>query len=201
MKNDYPTQDYLKECFDYNPETGELIWKVRPITHFANEGQFKRWNKRYAGQVTGYHNKAKESDTLYYKTVTLNNRVRKAHVLIWILVYGTRVNLIDHIDGNGLNNKIDNLRELSVSNNARKCKQLKSNKSGYKGVCSVKNSSNWYVSLKVNGKTKYMGSYKDIIYASRVYATAVLITVGEIFDCSEPFDVDSDDYKLVQSKL
>ena len=31
-----PEQKYLKECFDYIPENGHLIWKTRPAEHFKN---------------------------------------------------------------------------------------------------------------------------------------------------------------------
>lgn len=201
MKDNYPTQEYLHTCFMYDSITGDLIWKERPVEHFANTRTWKRWNNMFSGKVAGYINKAKDSDTLHYKTITLDNKIRKAHVLVWIMAYGSRVKLIDHIDMDGTNNRLDNLRELTVSKNARKCKPLKSNKSGYKGVCARTDSSKWYVSLKVNGKTKSLGSYDDIVYASKVYSTAVLILEGEVFSESEPFDINSEDYKNVLNKL
>lgn|ERR1700727_2841417 len=36
-RNELPPQDYLRECFEYDPETGILTWKRRPIEHFRTE--------------------------------------------------------------------------------------------------------------------------------------------------------------------
>ena len=44
-----PPQEYLRECFDYNPETGAFLWKARPREHFSKDQPWKRHNTWLAG--------------------------------------------------------------------------------------------------------------------------------------------------------
>jgi len=49
-----PSQEYLKECFDYDVETGNLIWrKDRPISHFKDEHDKCIFNSKYASKFAG----------------------------------------------------------------------------------------------------------------------------------------------------
>ena len=45
-----PNLKYLQECFNYDPETGIVTWKVRPRNHFASDRTFKFSNETYAGK-------------------------------------------------------------------------------------------------------------------------------------------------------
>jgi hypothetical protein len=45
-----PSLEYLQECFEYNRDTGELFWKVRPLHHFIDDRAWKSCNTRYAGK-------------------------------------------------------------------------------------------------------------------------------------------------------
>jgi hypothetical protein len=38
--NILPTQKYLQECFDYNEEVGQLLWKHRPLHHFDSVDRY-----------------------------------------------------------------------------------------------------------------------------------------------------------------
>lgn len=89
----------LKEVYEYLPETGELRTKVRLA------------NRLPAGMVVG--SKSQEG---YLKT-TLKGESYPVHRLIWKLVYGVDPEIIDHIDWNKTNNKIENLRSVSYSQN------------------------------------------------------------------------------------
>ena len=79
---------------------------------------------------------------------------------------------IDHIDGNGTNNKIENLREATQSQNLCNIKRKSSNKSGVKNVVWCESSNKWGVFLKVNGRQKYFGVYPDIELAELVAVEA-----------------------------
>ncbi len=67
---------------------------------------------------------------------------------------------IDHIDRNKLNNKIENLREVTKSENMANRKKHKTNKSGYKGVAYHKASKKWRASVRINKKDVWIGCYK-----------------------------------------
>ena len=48
-----PSADYLRSCFDYNPETGDLYWKQRPREHFPSINAWHMWNTQHAGDRAG----------------------------------------------------------------------------------------------------------------------------------------------------
>ena len=79
--------------------------------------------------------------------------------------------VIDHIDKNTLNDRKDNLREVSNAANMRNRKGLQSNnKSGVVGVCWAKNTNKWHSQLRFNGKTIHGGhyeSFEDAVAARR----------------------------------
>lgn len=83
-----------------------------------------------------------------------------AHRLAFYLVKGEwPENQIDHIDGNGLNNKWENLRHATHSENQRNRKLNKNNKSGFCGCYWNKREKKWRAQAMVNGKMTYIGSF------------------------------------------
>jgi len=69
----------------------------------------------------------------------------------------------DHIDGNGLNNKKENLRLITHQQNMMNQRILPSNNtSGYIGVTRNKSNECWDAQIKINGKHIYLGSYINI---------------------------------------
>ena len=51
-----PSADYLRQCFEYDPSSGNLTWRRRPIDHFVDERASKIWNTRFSGAVAGVLN-------------------------------------------------------------------------------------------------------------------------------------------------
>ena len=76
--------------------------------------------------------------------------------------HGELPEFIDHIDGNSLNNRIENLREATNSQNCMNGKLRKTNKSGHKNVYWHKSAKKWSVEIKVFGKKKYFGLFDDL---------------------------------------
>jgi len=142
------TQKLVQHLFDYNSETGILKWKNPTNTKIRK------------GAVAG-------SKTFNYYRVNIYGRNYRVHRIIWLYVYGYfPENDIDHIDRNGQNNKLNNLREVSVQCNIRNSKLSVNNTSGVKGVHFDKINFTWCASIKVNNKLYALGNYNDYIEAS-----------------------------------
>jgi hypothetical protein len=72
-------------------------------------------------------------------TITINGKSYASHRIIYILVYGylSEDSVVDHIDGNPLNNRIGNLRAVTKRTNAQNQRMRRDNKSGVVGVCKL----------------------------------------------------------------
>lgn len=151
-----PTQEYLRECFDYNPETGILTWKERPLYHFDGivKNQ-KRFNTLVANTV------ANARDGKNYITVPLMHRkYYKAHRVIWKLYYGKEPKyFIDHINGIPYDNRICNLQDIdNRENQIKSITYDRDSVSGYSGVTIYNNK--YYSNIRdIDGKIVYLGIY------------------------------------------
>lgn len=114
-KNIMPSKALLDSCVIYDENTGELIWRNRTANTFTNtkitkpekfDSVVKSWNTRFAGK------KAFNSiGGNGYRMGSLNNESFAAHQIIWKLMYDTEPDYIIHLDGNKLNNRLDNLKD------------------------------------------------------------------------------------------
>jgi hypothetical protein len=141
------TQEELKKLFHYNPETGIF-------TRLVSVGL-----KVKSGQVAG------GLDNGYIK-IGINGKRYFAHRLAWLYVYGEFSNLpqmvIDHIDGNTINNKIENLRKVTHQQNILNQKLRTTNTSGIKNICWHKREGKWYVRVMNKGVMKNIGYFEDL---------------------------------------
>jgi hypothetical protein len=142
-------QDYFNTIFQY--KDGNLYWKQRPALCLK------------VGSLAGT---LKKHDP--YKRVQVAKKNLLQHRVIFFMHHGYLPDLIDHIDGNRLNNRIENLREATYSQNAINKKLGSNNKSGYKNVCWNKKSRKWTVTLKVDGKIINIGGFDDVELAGLV---------------------------------
>ena len=76
------TAEYVRECLDYEPDTGLLKWKKRPVEHFKNKRSCNIWNTRYAGKNAGYF------VNIGYFNIRVNGKTYRAHRIIWLITYG-----------------------------------------------------------------------------------------------------------------
>lgn len=144
------TQEYLKECFDYNPHKGELVWRERPRHHFATEAAWKCFLTKYPRQVAGHEKYYTDFKT--YNEICFYGSVNWfAHRLIWKLVTGDDPGSdfdIDHINGDTLDNRWVNLR--LTKHNMRNKRKLKNNTSGYVGVSYREDSGRYRARLAID---------------------------------------------------
>jgi len=77
--------------------------------------------------------------------------------------------IVDHIDGDSLNNRKSNLRPCTRAQNGYNRRPSHKSRSGYKGVYWHKHHGKWHVRITKYGKTFYLGSFSDPIEAARTY--------------------------------
>lgn len=92
--------------------------------------------------------------------------------------------LIDHRDGNGLNNLPSNLRIATSTENSRNRRKNSNNQSGYKGVCWC--ARKWRAAIRVNGKLKHLGYFENVTDAALAYDVAAIHYFGEFAHLNFP---------------
>lgn len=90
--------------------------------------------------------------------------------------------LVDHIDGDGLNNRRANLRLATPKENMRNRKRAVTNKSGYKGVTFFPRTGKWKASIGVDGKCISLGYFDTPQSAYAAYCKAGRELHGEFFN-------------------
>ena len=150
----YPKQEDLKQLLDYDPASGQLTWKERPLEMFSRKQDWLRFNRRYAGQpaFTAVNHWG-------YLVGGIHNKIYRAHRVIWALVHGNNPDQVDHIDGDKLNNSLANLREVTGQENQQNMKRSKSNQSGVTGVCWDNTKQLWKATIGVDCKTVNLGRF------------------------------------------
>jgi len=111
-----PSAEYLNECFSYNPDTGILSWKPRPVHHFTDEWLQRRSNTRWAGKEAG--SKCRQGcngkPACIYVNMFLEGRIIAfvAHRIIYGMLGldCPEGSVIDHINGDAWDNRLCNLR-------------------------------------------------------------------------------------------
>ena len=153
------TYDDLRKRFEYESETGLLRqvfggrkpYPWRPIGH---NGRYRAWT--HAGKV-------------YY-----------LHRLVWLWHHGELPLMLDHINGDTLDNRIENLRPCTNAQNQYNAPRKSHNKSGYKGVayCPMYRKP-WRARIVVDKKVKGLGYYDTPEEAAAAYDAAALLYAKE----------------------
>ena len=149
---DLPSQERLRQLFIYNFETGELINRSR--RNFSAAGS-------RAGSV----------DSHGYRRIGIDGKVYAEHRIIWVWVYGAVPEgyLIDHINHNKLDNRIQNLRLATSQMNNVNIKSNRINKTGYRGVTKTR-LGQFEARIKQEGKNKYLGTFNSALEAFNRYS-------------------------------
>lgn len=97
-----------------------------------------------------------------YKKLLVNMVPLLAHRVCWAVHYGEwPSDQIDHIDGNGLNNRISNLRVVDNTGNMRNTKMKRNNTSGVMGVSYHQETNKWRAYIGAGSKQIYLGLFDD----------------------------------------
>lgn len=150
------TAERARELFDYDPDTGDLTWKVS-------------LNPR---APAGWIVNTKHGDGYY--SVRVDRKTYLAHRVAWLIVYGEWPDkLIDHVNGDRRDNRLSNLRKATYSENGWNCGVRASNTSGFKGVCKHNKCGKWIARIRIgNGVRKHLGLFDTPEAAHAAYRRA-----------------------------
>lgn len=149
--NDLPDLIYLHSRLSYDPISGHLFWK-------HSEKMSAQWNGRFANTRAGTLTSGKSGKV--YEMIVIDYKKYKCHRIIFKMFYGFDPREVDHINGNGLDNRIENLRSVSSIENQRNLRLQNHNTSGVAGVCFNKTFNKWWAYMKINGKQKSLGYFE-----------------------------------------
>ena len=146
------TRARLRELLHYNKKTGEF-----------------RWRKRSRKDV--------RSDRRYIK---IDGNIYCEHQLAWFYVMGQWCKpTIDHRDGDATNNRWNNLRRATRSQNSANRRRPVHNTSGYKGARLCRKSGKWRATIGRNRRTIHLGMFATPQEAHAAYLKAARKLFGE----------------------
>lgn len=142
----------LHELLEYDPETGEMFWK-----------------RRVAGTLNGEG----------YLQVRVEGQSLLLHRVAFALMTGRfPEDEVDHDNRDRADNRWENLKESTRSQNMHNAGMLSNNTSGVKGVCWHRGRKAWHARIVVRGATHHLGYFADIADASKAYDAAKLQLVA-----------------------
>jgi hypothetical protein len=142
----HPSQERLHELFEYREDniSQPFLWKIRTAPCVK------------IGDTVGTVDK-----TIGYYLIRVNNKVYRLHRLVWIYHNGDIPDemIVDHIDGDKTNNRIENLRIATQNENMQNSKIRSNNTSGVKGVSWNKQIKKWRARIRICGKEFHVGYF------------------------------------------
>lgn len=170
-----PEWEVLNDLLLCDFDTGKLFWRVRNVKYFQSEVRARQWNTRYSGREAFTY-----SDANGYKCGNILDSRLLAHRVIWKMWNKTMPDMdIDHINGNKSDNRIDNLRLATCSENSWNAEKRSDNTSGYKGVSFDKSRGLWAAYINAYGKRKHLGRFRLIEDAHMAYEKASIEMHGD----------------------
>jgi hypothetical protein len=119
-----------------------------------------------------------------YLHVSINRMFVRVHRIVFAMHYGLEPVAIDHVNRNKQDNRPENLRPATQSENAGNTWGFAHNTSGIKGVSRNTRSGMWHAQIKINGKQTYLGRYATKEQAQVAYNEAATKHFGEFARCS-----------------
>ena len=153
------TAEYFKERFSY--KDGHLFWKSHKRPHLVGEE---------AGDI-----KKKADSSSQYTRVRIDGELLCRHVVVFMMHHGYRPYIVDHINGDKVDDRIENLRPASRSQNNTNSKPYSC--TGFKGVEFWKNK--FRATINLDGVKKHIGLFNTAEEAARAFDDEALRYFGE----------------------
>jgi hypothetical protein len=154
------TQARLQALFDYDLETG---WFTNRFWRSYRSPPGER-----AGSPTGHG----------YRKISIDGQRYYEHHLAWLYVHGEWVDEIDHWDGDGERNAIQNLRPCNRTQNNFNAERS-TGQSGLRGAYFDRRVQRWYSKIQVGGLVKWLGAFNTAEEAHIAFMSAVELHHGD----------------------
>jgi hypothetical protein len=165
----------LRELLHYDPVTGHFTWRV-------DRGRIK------AGSRAGCADKSRCTP---YRFISIDHKLHREHRLAWLWMNGEWPDrLIDHINGDGSDNRWSNLRLATAMQNAANNRR-ETGKSGLRGVYHREDMDGRFqakISITLNGRKRvaHLGFYSTAQEAHEAYKAAATRQFGEFSPYPQP---------------
>lgn len=164
MAHPLPSIELLRSLLDYDPLTGKICWSKRgcPQNDHGKIGKgnvdLLTFNEALAGTEA-----LRWDDGEGYLIGSLLGVTRKSHRVAWAIYYGEWPKApLDHINGVRSDNRIENLREVTFTQNMRNAKKFATNRSGITGVHWIKTSQKWGATISLGNRKVWLGSFSEL---------------------------------------
>ena len=140
------------------------------------------WNNAACHRVAG---KEAGSFNGNYYTVRVEGNQYFLHKIVYEMHYGEVDTGVDHKDGDKTNNRIENLRQATKSQNEANTTKRSTNTSGYKGVYWLKNAGKWRAKIDFNKQQIHIGLFDSKVEAAIAYNKKATELFGEYASLNE----------------
>lgn len=165
MIRDIPI-DRVRALYHYDPLIGLFIAKTKT-------------GRRRIGDFCGSKTRLTKTSKTHYRLISIDGHQYLAHRVAWAMHFGQQPPpIIDHVDTNGSNNAIRNLREANDSLNGANTSRRAHNTSGVKGVSFCRQTGKWRASITIKGRSVNLGRYSSKEEASAAYNSASVQEFG-----------------------
>jgi hypothetical protein len=170
--------DTLRAVLRYDPETGKLFWRERPVTMFSDGAHTAahscaKWNAKHAGQEAFTSlNEGRPHGRIFRKSYFASR-------VIWALVYGEWPIEVDHKNHDPADNRLGNLRACTHKQNLSNQSSTRGSSSRFVGVSWSRDRQKWQAQITVDGRRIQLGRHATEEAAAAAYDAAAREHFGE----------------------
>ncbi len=159
MTDVLPSRARLLALLRYEPVSGALTWRPRPVTDPHDQA----WNTRYADRPA-----FTALDDGGYRSGRVDGKTYRAHRIVWKIETGEEPEKIDHKNGRRDDLRWRNLRAVNATESARNAGVRRDNTSGVTGVTFDRDRLKWRAQIRLAGRNVYLGLFDTVEAAAKV---------------------------------